>query len=99
MNKKLICNGIIVNEGFQSQNDILIEGDKIIEIKPNINPKPDIEVIDAEGHYVLPGIIDDQVHFREPGLTHKATIEVIYRLRFFQRNNLLYRLIDPSNNY
>jgi|TARA_B110000438_G_C15818288_1_gene653023 dihydroorotase len=75
MNKKLICNGIIVNEGFQSQNDILIEGDKIIEIKPNINPKPDIEVIDAKGLYILPGLIDDQVHFREPGLTHKGTIE------------------------
>ena len=68
MKRKLICNAIIVNEGCQIKNDILIEGDKIIEIKPNITPNSEIEIIEARGLYILPGLIDDQVHFREPGL-------------------------------
>jgi dihydroorotase len=72
----LIKNAHIVNEGTIFSGDILIEGEYIKEIGESISAKSsDVYVIDAEGKYVLPGVIDDQVHFREPGLTHKATIE------------------------
>ena len=72
----LIKNANIVNEGTIFNGDILIEGEFIKEISDSISAKSsDVHVIDAEGKYVLPGVIDDQVHFREPGLTHKATIE------------------------
>ncbi len=72
----IIKNAKIVNEGKITEGDILIENDIIIEIDESISVKsPDTIVIDAEGNYVLPGMIDDQVHFREPGLTHKANIE------------------------
>lgn len=65
----------MVNEGTITEGDILIEGKFIKEIAESISAKPDVKVIDAEGNYLIPGAIDDQVHFREPGLTHKATIE------------------------
>ncbi len=72
----LIKNAHIVNEGTILKGDILIEGDYIKEINDSISAKSaDVIVFDAEGKYVLPGVIDDQVHFREPGLTNKATIE------------------------
>ncbi|WP_111682342.1 dihydroorotase [Winogradskyella tangerina] len=72
----LIKNAKIVNEGKIVEGDILIGDDIIIEIDSSISVKSaDMTVIDAEGNYVLPGMIDDQVHFREPGLTHKANIE------------------------
>jgi dihydroorotase len=72
----LIKNAHIVNEGSIFKGDILIEGEIIKEIGDSISPKSsDVILIDAEGKYVLPGVIDDQVHFREPGLTHKADIE------------------------
>lgn len=72
----LIKNAKIVNEGKIIEGDILIEDDIIKEVNSSISVKSaDINVIDAEGKYVLPGMIDDQVHFREPGLTHKANIE------------------------
>ena len=72
----LIKNANIVNEGKIFSGDILIEGEFIKEISGSISAKSsDVHVMDAEGKYVLPGVIDDQVHFREPGLTHKATIE------------------------
>lgn len=72
----LIKNAKIVNEGKTIEGDILIENDIIKEIASSISVKSaDITVIDVEGNYVLPGMIDDQVHFREPGLTHKANIE------------------------
>lgn len=69
----LIRNARIVNRGQILESDILIEKGRIARIAPSISATADTE-IDAKGHYVLPGIIDDQVHFREPGLTHKATI-------------------------
>lgn len=73
MSKYLIKNAQVVNEGKIAVLDILIQ-DKIIQkIAPSISIPNSIE-IDATGKYVFPGIIDDQVHFREPGLTHKATI-------------------------
>ena len=72
----LIKNAKIVNERKIVEGDILIEDDYIKEIDDSISVKSaDITVIDVEGNYVLPGMIDDQVHFREPGLTHKANIE------------------------
>ena len=72
----LIKNANIVNEGEIRQGDVLVEGDRIAEISTSISVKSsDTKVIDADGQYLLPGMIDDQVHFREPGLTHKATIE------------------------
>lgn len=77
MNTKtvLIKNAKIVNEGQIFEGDILIEGEFITEIADSISAKSaDVMVVDVEGKYVFPGVIDDQVHFREPGLTHKATI-------------------------
>ncbi|RNC87786.1 MAG: dihydroorotase [Winogradskyella sp.] len=75
-NQTLIKNAKIVNEGEIIEGDILIEGKTIKEINDFISAKSaDVKVIDVEGNYVFPGMIDDQVHFREPGLTHKANIE------------------------
>jgi len=72
----LIKNAKIVNEGQIIEGDILIEDKVITNIDSSISVKSaDITVIDAEGNYVVPGLIDDQVHFREPGLTYKANIE------------------------
>lgn len=71
----LIKNAKIINEGKVKEGDILIEGEYIKEVADSISAKSsDVVVIDVEGNYVLPGVIDDQVHFREPGLTHKADI-------------------------
>ena len=75
-NKILIKNANIVNEGTISLGAILIEDGLIIDVAESIAiDENTVEVHDAKGHYVVPGVIDDQVHFREPGLTHKATIE------------------------
>ena len=75
-NPILIKNTRLVNEGKILDADILIEGDYIKEIAPTISAKStEIQIIDAENSFVIPGVIDDQVHFREPGLTHKANIE------------------------
>lgn len=76
MSLTLIKNAQIVNEGTIFEGDILIDGNYIVDIDTSISSKSsETLVIDAEGKFLLPGIIDDQVHFREPGLTHKATIE------------------------
>lgn len=76
MNRKiLIKNARLVNEGQRLENDIFIRDGRIIKIDQNLSQRDsDTVVIDAAGAYVLPGIIDDQVHFREPGLTHKGDI-------------------------
>ena len=70
----VIKNAKIVNEGKIFEGDVLIQEDLIVEVGQNISIKPNYKVIDAEGHYLIPGAIDDQVHFREPGLTHKGDI-------------------------
>jgi dihydroorotase len=71
----LIKNARIVNEGTVVEGDVLIEAGRIAKIDSSIGPKSaNINVIDAEGKYLIPGIIDDQVHFREPGLTHKGDL-------------------------
>ncbi|MDA8714679.1 dihydroorotase [Flavobacteriales bacterium] len=75
MDKKLIKNATIINENVIFIGDILIDGNFIVEVcKGSIESKQDWEVFDATGLHCIPGLIDDQVHFREPGLTHKADI-------------------------
>lgn len=73
MKSILLRNARIVNRGRTIESDLLIRNDRIEKIAPSIHVSADME-IDVQGKYVLPGIIDDQVHFREPGLTHKANI-------------------------
>ncbi len=76
MKKVLIKNAKIVNEGKITDGDVFVEDGIIAEIAESISAKsPDVNIFDAEGTYLLPGLIDDQVHFREPGLTHKESIE------------------------
>ena len=76
MKKTLIKNARVVNEGEIKKRDVLIDGDIILKISKSINVNAtDVNVIEADNNYLIPGLIDDQVHFREPGLTHKATIE------------------------
>jgi len=70
----LIKNGLVINENQEYQADIYIENGFIAEINKNGISRNADKVIDAEGKWVMPGVIDDQVHFREPGLTHKAEI-------------------------
>jgi len=73
MNSYLIKAATIVNEGQKIVADVLIKDGIIEKIGQNLSA-PDAQEINAEGQYLLPGMIDDQVHFREPGLTHKADI-------------------------
>lgn len=68
----LIINGRTVNEGSQQDQDIFIRNGRIEKIGSNLQAISAATVIDAKGKWVLPGMIDDQVHFREPGLTHKG---------------------------
>ena len=70
----LIQNATIVNENKIFKGDVLIENEIITKISSKIKPTKNIEIINAEGKFLIPGFIDDQVHFREPGLTHKANI-------------------------
>lgn len=72
--KKIIKGGTLVNEYRQYKADIVINHGCIEAILPEGVTTEDAEIIPAEGCYVLPGVIDDQVHFREPGLTHKGNI-------------------------
>lgn len=75
MSKLLIRNARLVNEGRIIEADVLVENGFIAQIKSGLSDHTVTTVIDADGQYLLPGVIDDQVHFREPGLTHKATIQ------------------------
>ncbi len=75
MKTVLIKNAKIVNEGEIVQGDVMVQDGVIVEVSGSISMKSaDTKIIDADGSFLLPGMIDDQVHFREPGLTHKATI-------------------------
>ena len=76
MKRTLIHNATIVNEGQSVKGSVVIEDGRIAEVLTNWKPlsAPCDETIDATGCYLLPGIIDDHVHFRDPGLTHKADI-------------------------
>ena len=73
--KTLIKNAQIVNEGKIFKADVLIENDLIAKISSTISEENVDKIIDAENSFLIPGVIDDQVHFREPGLTHKGDIE------------------------
>ena len=76
MMRTLIKNGTIVNEGRAFVGDLVVDGEQIEEIYEGKAPRGIYDqVIDASGCFVLPGVIDDHVHFREPGLTRKADIE------------------------
>ena len=76
MSKMLIKGGTIVNEGRSFLGDLLVDGEVISDIFEGMAPRGIYdEVVDAAGCFVLPGVIDDHVHFREPGLTRKADIE------------------------
>jgi dihydroorotase len=74
MKNYIIRNAAIVNEGTISYQDVLIQKGRIIKIDSEIDTLTNHKEINAEGLHLLPGVIDDQVHFREPGLTHKANI-------------------------
>ena len=75
--KTLITNAVIVNEGRSFKGSIIVENEIIKEINEESKVPTGIFdcVVDAEGCYLLPGVIDDHVHFRDPGLTDKADIE------------------------
>lgn len=78
MNKKLITNAEIINEGRRFKGAVLIENDTIAAVYEGAVPAEagqGAEVIDAAGKWLLPGVIDDQVHFRDPGLTHKGDLQ------------------------
>lgn len=75
MRKLLISNARLVNEGQVCDADVLIEGDRIARIDSGLSLPAGAELIDASGKFLLPGMIDDQVHFREPGMTHKGDLQ------------------------
>jgi dihydroorotase len=68
----VICNAMLANEGQLTESDVLIKNGRIETIGSNLKVPDGADVVDADGRYLLPGMIDDQVHFREPGLTHKG---------------------------
>src|SRR6187402_1877963 len=74
MQKYLFKNINVVNEGIMQTADVLVTGERIERISATLSLKEKVNEINGEGKFLLPGVIDDQVHFREPGLTHKATI-------------------------
>ena len=74
MTSILIKNAHIVSDGIVSQMDVRIVGQRIERIEADIVATSGEEIVDAKGGFLLPGMIDDQVHFREPGLTHKGSI-------------------------
>lgn len=74
MQKYLFKNIQVVNEGITQTLDVLLDNQKIEKVAPQISVKENVIEINGEGKFLLPGVIDDQVHFREPGLTHKANI-------------------------
>ncbi len=73
MSRKLFKNALVVNEGQKYYTDLLVKDNRFVRIDKDITDS-EAEHFDLQGKLLLPGIIDDQVHFREPGLTHKATI-------------------------
>ena len=68
----LIVNARLVNEGREFDADLRIANGRIDAIGPQLAARDDEDVVDARGRRLLPGLVDDQVHFREPGMEHKA---------------------------
>ena len=75
MSFTLIKNVKIINENQIFESDILIDGCYIKKISKSISAENNFNIVEGGGKYLIPGVIDDQVHFREPGLTHKANIK------------------------
>ena len=73
MKKYLLVNTLLVNEGLIRPMDVLLADGRIEKISPHISDSY-ARVIDLQGNYLIPGMIDDQVHFRDPGLTYKADL-------------------------
>ncbi|HRX99875.1 MAG TPA: dihydroorotase [Xanthomonadaceae bacterium] len=74
MSSTLFTNALIVSDGREIEGDLRVIGDRIIAIGGSLSARENETVIDVGGRWLLPGMIDDQVHFREPGLTHKGDI-------------------------
>jgi len=74
LDKLLITNARLINEGEVRDTDVLVKGGRIEKIDSKISADENARVIDAKGKYLIPGMIDDQVHFREPGLTNKGDL-------------------------
>ncbi len=74
LGKLLLTNARLVNEGQSRDADVLVDGERIAAVGSSIAAPDGAEVIDLAGKYLLPGMIDDQVHFREPGMTHKGDL-------------------------
>lgn len=74
MSKILISNASLINEGEIQNVDVLVDGDRIAKVASSMPAPPGARVLDLAGAYLMPGMIDDQVHFREPGLTHKGDL-------------------------
>lgn len=74
MTSILFKDALLVNEGEIREVDIRVTNQRIERIAPSIKSKPGDSIVEAQGRWLLPGMIDDQVHFREPGLTHKGSI-------------------------
>ena len=72
MNTTLIRNATMINEGLIKKSDVLIKGDKIVRVSEPGLKAGDANIIDAEGKWLIPGVVDDQVHFRDPGFPEKA---------------------------
>lgn len=74
LSKLLIKNARLVNEAQVRDVDVLLDGDRIAQIDGNIPAPERVRIVDAAGKWLMPGMIDDQVHFREPGMTHKGDL-------------------------
>ena len=74
LSKLLISNASLINEGEIRNVDVLVDGERIAKVASSIAVPPGATVLDLAGAYLMPGMIDDQVHFREPGLTHKGDL-------------------------
>ena len=74
MTDLLLRGGTLINEGTRTEQDILVRNGRIENIGPSLSSTSNYKELDVSGKWILPGLIDDQVHFREPGLTHKACI-------------------------
>ena len=101
MKRTWIHHAIIVNEGRRFAGSVVIEGEKIQEVIEG-DGKPDAdceEEIDAQGCFLLPGVIDDHVHFRDPGLTHKADMATETGCGCGWRSNFVhgYAELQPSD--
>ena len=92
---KLIKNAQILDNGELKQASILIDGQHIKEINNNIEVDENVEVIDAQGHFVAPGLIDVHVHLREPGGEHKETyVQCLIHVQYQTQLNIW---IDYNN--